>query len=268
MKKTKKKFYIFSTHDFSKLHYIPINRVIYESNKKLIRKSMKKIGFDPSIPMILWIDMRGLYGKIGQWYILDGQHRFEVSVELDQDVYFTFHVFENENILSDDELKFQIREYITEIVNNNSKKWGAKDNIDSFVKEENPFYTKMDQLVKNTKLTNTHIIKFLTGNPEVTTNSIRKYGNKLKQGDPKFTNECIDLNVEIWKYFHYAGKFEFATPLARLVEKYMEDPQWDKYKRNLINSAKRGRMSHQPNVNSWYSKLKEWSKIPIKKLYV
>ena len=257
---------IFRSNDYDKFAFVPINRGINQGNLKNLMKKIAQKGYDDSLSIIVWIDNRGIYGNPGQWYILDGQHRLIACRELKKSFAFNFKKFENEDTKPVNELKDEIEAYINSDVNNSSKKWNVEDSIDSFVKGGHPFYINLRKLKQSTGLTNTAVLMFLTGDSSISTTAIRKYGKNLKQGDTRFTNECLSLYHQIKGNFRFARYYEFGAPLAKFVENHMNDSQWGKYKSNLIKNA--SKMTYKISQREWLQQLEDFAKVAVKKMYV
>jgi len=201
------------------------NRILSESNLRQLRKSIEECNLLGMRPIIVW-EHKGVY------YIADGQHRYNIAVELNLDIYV--YVYDGE-----------VTPEIVARLNTNQKNWTISDFARSFAitNGTKQVYSRYCQYYEDNNITHQILISLYNGRTH------KGYGIKeFKKGELRcntFTREYVEDRLHQLKRLEYAAfnpslrkvtlrKQSFHTAILNALN--TPKFNYDKFLNNLYNT--------------------------------
>lgn len=133
--------YTYQTNDYSMFKFLLGNRVINRNNVYEKLTSIKANGYIKQQPILITTD----------FYIVDGQHRFNACKELNLPIYY--------RILDKHSTDKNLLDFIRTI-QNTQRKWTNKDTIESFIQQGNENYKVLKDLHEKYSINYSTLVHF------------------------------------------------------------------------------------------------------------
>lgn len=220
---------ILETTDYEKFELLNGNRTINQSKVEKIKSEVTNgLNLFPYCPVIVYDDE-------GKLKIIDGQHRFTASYQLERPIYY---------VVCDKLTLPQIAK-----LNSNSSNWKSKDYLQCYIKVGIEDYEKLRDVLEQYKVAYAVAVDLLMKG------DCKSKGNMLtnfKEGTFKcnYYQETCDLIEEVDEVF---GRYEFWNH-GYLIEAYRQLKEAGKFDKEVLKSKIKG----APNILDKRLSVKEY----------
>lgn len=239
IEQTTEKF--FTTTDYDNFHFLPKgwNRPINEHDVNEIVSKISTFGYINSKLGSIWIDVDGVFGVRGRWYIVDAQHRFRACQIKKIPFPYNFYTLPNEKHLTPDEKRHMISSLVKG-VNVTQHSWKISYYINQNAVAGSKFYQEVVKFRDTNNYPERASVACICGTSKVTTKKIQDgYEYPIVQEwqslNPR--NEFVSIVDQCSKKITYAKKEDWIFAVIEFVNRYITEPKYRTWKRNLIDNC-------------------------------